>query len=693
MSTLKVTNLQHGSATAPAISVAVGGGATVLGITTFHNGVDSSERLTIGGSTVTDANLLTLNGSGAAQNVGIVLNKTNSPAKAHGIQVNNTTGDLIFFDYTASAERLRVDSSGNVGINETTPDSKIDTVYHTSENSATANLIHLRADPSGGYATRGLFVKIGRDGAYDNSAVHYDIVGSSGNSGFHAFEVQGDEKLRIDKDGRVLLGGATSSNTERLYVKGSSSTTSGIFIHNANGATNSSADLWFGNWSGSSTSAPQARISALNKNINTAATDLVFSIYDGNNTLERLRISKDGEVGIGTDNPAGTLSVYKASNPYFYLQNSASGTGSNDGFSMVLSGSDMYIANRESGILAYESPAGTERFRIASNGQVLVGNYATHSSINGNLEVNGNDGINISNATRTGSNGAQWRLIPHNGGGSATNLRLFEGTGGTEVINITKDGKVLVGTTSPSLYADRLLTVGDTSESSSTIEIRSATNGWGGLAFSDSTAADTNSYRGTIEYDHTNDRMQIRVAGDVIGRVVSSGNIQTLCTNSTNLDTSNTASAGNTHEFLYMRHSSTSITTGTNSFRVTTNGNVTNTNNSYGPLSDVKLKENIVDAGSQWDDFKAVRFRKFNFKEETGHETHTQLGVIAQELELTSPGLVYELSEKDMDGNPTGETTKAVMSSVLTSKGLVALQEAMARIETLEAEVAALKGS
>ena len=335
------------------------------------------------------------------------------------------------------------------------------------------------------------------------------------------------------------------------------------------------------------------------------------------------------------------------------------------------------------------SNGGVERLRVASTGNVGVGTVTP----TGNFEVSGNDGLTVSNATRSGTNGVQWRLIPHNGGGSATNLRLFEGTGGTEVINITKDGKVLVGTTSPSLYADRLLTVGDTSESSSTIEIRSATNGWGGLAFSDSTAADTNSYRGTIEYDHTNDRMQIRVAGDVIGRVVSSGNIQTLCTNSTNLDTSNTASAGNTHEFLYMRHSSTSITTGTNSFRVTTNGNVTNTNNSYGPLSDVKLKENIVDAGSQWDDFKAVRFRKFNFKEETGHETHTQLGVIAQELELTSPGLVYELSEKDMDGNPTGETTKAVMSSVLTSKGLVALQEAMARIETLEAEVAALKGS
>ena len=33
------------------------------------------------------------------------------------------------------------------------------------------------------------------------------------------------------------------------------------------------------------------------------------------------------------------------------------------------------------------------------------------------------------------------------------------------------------------------------------------------------------------------------------------------------------------------------------------------------------------------------------------------------------------------------------MSSVLTNKALVALQEAMARIETLEAKVAALEGS
>ena len=43
-------------------------------------------------------------GSGAMpinslESIGIVFNKTNSPAKAHGIQVHNGTGDLLFYDY------------------------------------------------------------------------------------------------------------------------------------------------------------------------------------------------------------------------------------------------------------------------------------------------------------------------------------------------------------------------------------------------------------------------------------------------------------------------------------------------------------------------------------------------------------------------------------------------------------------
>jgi hypothetical protein len=61
------------------------------------------------------------------------------------------------------------------------------------------------------------------------------------------------------------------------------------------------------------------------------------------------------------------------------------------------------------------------------------------------------------------------------------------------------------------------------------------------------------------------------------------------------------------------------------------------------------------------------------------------LGVVAQELEQTSPGLV------DEHPNDDGTTTKTVKSSILLMKAAVALQEAMTRIEQLEAKVAALE--
>ena len=59
------------------------------------------------------------------------------------------------------------------------------------------------------------------------------------------------------------------------------------------------------------------------------------------------------------------------------------------------------------------------------------------------------------------------------------------------------------------------------------------------------------------------------------------------------------------------------------------------------------------------------------------------IGVVAQEIETVSPKLVWE----DKDG------IKGVAYSVLYMKAIKGLQEAMTRIETLEAKVAALEGS
>jgi hypothetical protein len=124
-------------------------------------------------------------------------------------------------------------------------------------------------------------------------------------------------------------------------------------------------------------------------------------------------------------------------------------------------------------------------------------------------------------------------------------------------------------------------------------------------------------------------------------------------------------------------------------FSVRDSGNVKNTNNSYGALSDSRMKENIIDASSQWDDIKALRVRKYN---RIGDE-QKELGVIAQELEASGmAGLVEDGPYFDVENNPNEETRKSVKYSILYMKAVKALQEAMTRIETLEAKVATLEG-
>ena len=209
--------------------------------------------------------------------------------------VRTDAGGLIFSSVATAAsinnpavetERLRITTAGNIGISETTPDSKVDILHSTVTNSATENLIHLRTDPGAGYVSRGLFIKIGRDANYDNSAAHYDIVGSAGNSGFHAFEVQGDEKLRITKDGKIGIG--TDSPGSLLHISGVDASGARIKIEDNNngfaaseiGVENGGRDLKI--------AAPQ---------------DIYFEDVDTG--VRHLYIESGGHVGIGTDNPGG----------------------------------------------------------------------------------------------------------------------------------------------------------------------------------------------------------------------------------------------------------------------------------------------------------------------------------------------------------------------------------------------------
>ena len=155
------------------------------------------------------------------------------------------------------------------------------------------------------------------------------------------------------------------------------------------------------------------------------------------------------------------------------------------------------------------------------------------------------------------------------------------------------------------------------------------------------------------------------------------------------LNMSGAAPDNNSQYFVYCSDSSTLRCA------IWSDGDIDNHDNSYGGTSDQKLKQQITDASSQWDDIKALQVRKFKFNSdvETGDsDEHWRLGVIAQEVEASGmSGLVNDRVDKDEDGNDLETTTKSVKYSVLYMKAVKALQEAMDRIETLETENVAIK--
>ena len=128
---------------------------------------------------------------------------------------------------------------------------------------------------------------------------------------------------------------------------------------------------------------------------------------------------------------------------------------------------------------------------------------------------------------------------------------------------------------------------------------------------------------------------------------------------------------------------------GSEVFRVRTNGGVQNTANVYTSLSDERLKENIVDAQSQWDDVKALRLVNFNFTEQVNYGPEKLLGFIAQEVEQICPSLVDDDALDDDESLVPGQ--KSVKNSIIMTKAFGALQEAMARIEQLEARITQLE--
>ena len=202
---------------------------------------------------------------------------------------------------------------------------------------------------------------------------------------------------------------------------------------------------------------------------------------------ERVRIKSNGYMGIGTNNPAYFVSIENAA-PYIRIKDTAAPTDEK----------------------TWDFNAGTDgilRFRNTNDAA---------SSSNNWLEVE-RDGVDTSS------------------------IRLLTGTG-SERLRIDSSGRLMLGTTTEGLgtYGEDLTIA---SSDHAGITIRTGTGNKGTVYFSDATSGD-GEYKGSIQYDHSDDSLRLAANANVRLFITSGGSALFNGLTSQTADTSKLAVQG-----------------------------------------------------------------------------------------------------------------------------------------------------
>jgi len=325
---------------------------------------------------------------------------------------------------TAGSERLRVDSSGNLGIGTSSPAVKLEA--STTSAGATVEVLRL-SNPGAGANTQAQIkffttsTNYGTiSGGYGASAPQMTFDLPNGTAGNYVWQISSTERMRLDTAGNLGVG--TTSPSTRLDVNG-------------NAQLRASGYLLFLNSDNTNNYYVQ------NNGATGAANPVLDFVQGGIGT--RMRLNASGNLGIGTSSPTSKLHIVGGE----LAVQSTSGFGAtfaNTGgignyITLSDTGWSSAIGTSNGNLILYTAGNTTERARIDSSGNLGIGTASPARK----LDVNGP--IRIADSTVLEWGGTSVSI----NGASSTNTMTFA-TASTERMRLDSAGNLGVGTAAPS---------------------------------------------------------------------------------------------------------------------------------------------------------------------------------------------------------------------------------------------------